>query len=55
MLLAEGYIRRICIVLNKKVITMKDIAREADVSVATVLHVINQTNNVSEKTPPLDR
>ena len=35
--------------MNKKV-TMKDIAQEANVSVATVSHVINKTKNISEDT-----
>lgn len=34
----------------KKEITMKDIAKEANVSVATVSHVINQTKKLSEAT-----
>ena len=35
--------------MNKKV-TMKDIAQEANVSVATVSHVINETKNISDDT-----
>ncbi|MCG5102206.1 LacI family DNA-binding transcriptional regulator [Oceanobacillus alkalisoli] len=35
---------------EKKVTTMKDIAREANVSAATVSHVINQTKHISEPT-----
>lgn len=38
------------VVETKKVTTMKDIAREANVSVATVSHVINQTKHISEPT-----
>lgn len=34
----------------KKEVTMKDIAKEADVSVATVSHVINRTKHISDDT-----
>ncbi|WP_040981980.1 LacI family DNA-binding transcriptional regulator [Oceanobacillus jeddahense] len=36
--------------MKKEGITMKDIAREANVSVATVSHVINNTKNISQAT-----
>ncbi|WP_340002344.1 LacI family DNA-binding transcriptional regulator [Oceanobacillus sp. FSL K6-0127] len=36
--------------MKKEVTTMKDIAREAEVSVATVSHVINNTKHISDTT-----
>lgn len=36
--------------VRRKSVTMEDVAREADVSVTTVSHVINQTANISVET-----